>query len=119
MDFLPQLLAILAILLPSGRREMTNPIVPVPSEIQRSSEGAPEFDLILCPVHLPTESQSYYECLDETALDEEDTTRVENHAIIPLTFLDLETSPANALSSSFRPAIPHSRLLVSTPILRC
>jgi len=119
MHLLSHLLTIVAILLPLGRGETNGPIALKLFPVQRA-EGEPcATDLIYCPDHPPAESESYFECLDETALDEEDSTRVEDHGIIPLTFLDFETPLANHLLSSSLPASPHSQLLIIAPILRC
>jgi len=74
--------------------------------------------LILTSDDYPAQSETFFECLDETAL-EEDSTEVEDHSIAPSTFLDFQTSSANNLISSFLPSSPHSQLRVITPILRC
>jgi len=121
MDFLPPLLTFLAILLPLGRAESDDPIVPDASTTAQSDGWQPApIDLIYCPGHVPEQSESYFECLEETALEEEeDSTRVEDHGIVPLTFLGFESPPTQNLFSSFLPANPHSPLLAHSPILRC
>jgi len=63
--------------------------------------------------------ESFFEYLDESALDEEDSTRVEDHGIATPTFLDFDTPQTSDLLSSFLPSSPHSQLVVITPILRC
>src|SRR5207248_1034568 len=104
MNFFPNLLAILAILLPLGSGETSDPIVLGSSAAQWADLGDLASDRIYSPAHLPLSCESFFECLDETALDEEDSNPVEDHGIAPLTFLDFETSLVSDNSSSFLPA---------------
>jgi hypothetical protein len=119
MNFLPKLLAVLAMLLPPGSGENSNSIAPGPPAIQRADQGDRASDSVFRPAHLPPASESFFECLDESALDEEDSDSVEQHGIATLPFLDFETPLLSDLFSSYLPANPHSQLAVITPILRC
>jgi hypothetical protein len=55
----------------------------------------------------------------ETALEEEDSTRVEDHGFVPVTFLDFDAPLASGLFSLLCPASPHILTVVITPALRC
>jgi len=119
MNFFPHLLTMLAVLLPLGRGEIDNATALAYLPLQHAERSLLSPHLIHCPGQCPAQSESYFECLEETALDEEDSTRVEEHGIVPLTFLNIEGSLANHCSPSLLPASPHSQLLLITPILRC
>src|SRR3954466_2114266 len=116
MNFFPNLIAFLAILLAQWRGENSTYTVLGPPAAGRANR---EFDAIYCPAHLPPASESFFECIDESALDEEDSTEVEDHGIAPLTFLDLETRLTSDLFSTSLPTSPRSQFVVITPILRC
>jgi hypothetical protein len=119
MNFFPNLVAILAILLPPGSGEIADPIVVGPASTQQVCQRQSASDLFLNPTDAPPSSESFFECLDESALDEEDSTRVEEHGIAALTFLDFETRFGNDLLACFPPATSLSRIVIITPILRC
>jgi len=119
MAFLPHLLTILAILVPPGRGETKIPIALKTAAFQWAQGYPLDSDRIHSPNDLPVQSESFFESLDETAFDEENSSEVEDHGIAPLTFLNFETSSANNLLSSLLPASPHSQLLAISPILRC
>jgi hypothetical protein len=119
MLIFPNLVAVLAMLLPPGSGEMRDPIVFGSSAVQRTVERSEASDLFFSPAHLPSPDESFFEPLEETAFDEEDSTRVEDHGIAPLAFLDFEAPKADDLNSYFLPASPHAQSLVISPILRC
>jgi hypothetical protein len=119
MSFYPKLLAILAMLLPPGSGEASEPIVLGSSAVLLAVRGQQDSFPVFSPAHLPSPTESFFERLDETALDEEDSTRVEDHGIVPLTFLDFESPLTSDLFSSLFPVSPHAHLVVITPILRC
>jgi len=121
MSFLPRLLAILLVTLSTGSGERSEPLVvgstAVPRAVPSQSEAAylPAF----CPAHLPSPIESFFERLHETALDEEDSSRVEDHGLMSLTFLDFEASLVSGFYSSLSPTSPHALSVRITPILRC
>jgi hypothetical protein len=119
MNLSTNLLAILALLLPPGSRGAFDPIVLGPSSVPGIDQRVPAPDSFFSPAHLPPASESFYESLDESALDEEDSTEIEHHGIASLTFLDFASPLTNELFSSFSPSHPHSQFLIITPILRC
>jgi hypothetical protein len=119
MNLFTNLLAILALLLPPGSRGALDPIVPGPSSVPGIDQRVPAPESSFSPAHLPPASESFYESLDESALDEEDSTEIEHHGIASLTFLDFASPLTNELFSSFSPSHPHSQFLIITPILRC
>jgi hypothetical protein len=73
----------------------------------------------LTAAHLPSPTEAFFECLDETALDEEDSTRVEDHGIVPFTLLAYGAPLASCAFSSLSPATPHTPSVFILPILRC
>jgi len=73
----------------------------------------------LAPYSMPPASESFYECLNESALEEEDSNEIEHHAIAPLTFLGMTSLLPNDLLSSNLPARIHSQFAIIKPILRC
>jgi hypothetical protein len=115
MTLFPKLLAILATILPLGNVETFAPIVSG-SQAARASEVC--FPVLCCP-HLPCHAESLFECLEETAFDEEDSSRVEDHGIAPLTLLDYEASLVDDLLSTFFPAGPPTHRFIIPSILRC
>ena len=119
MFFLPKLLAVLAMLLPVGSGGMLDPIVLGPSPAQHATWIPGNPDLFFSPAHLPCPNESFFEHLDEMAFDEEDSTRVEDHGIAPLPFLDFEASVSDNFFGFVLPANPHFSFPVVTPILRC
>jgi hypothetical protein len=121
MNFFPIIFAVLAILLSAGSGEKSRPIVLVHESMAYPQIGpdCSVSDSFLNPLHTPPASESFFECLDESALDEEDSSKVEDHGIATLTFLDFETPLANDVFSNFLPATSLSRIVLITPILRC
>ena len=119
MTPLPQLIAVLAMLLPMGSGETCYTIAKVSPAVARTEQGRSLYDLIYCPGQAPSQSESYFECIDESALDEEDSTRVEDHGLVQLTLLDYQSHLAYHLSTAFLPAHSLSLTLTITPILRC
>jgi hypothetical protein len=121
MSFVPRLLAILLVTLAPESRERSEPTV---FGSTASACAVPRPSLEVCPpafrpAHLPSPIESFFERLDETALDEEDSSRVEDHGLVSLTFLDFGASLASGLSSSLSPASPHTLMVFIAPILRC
>ena len=102
-------------LLPPGGGEISDPVVLGMSAARDESSNRS----IYCPSHIPPTSESFYECLDESALDEEDSDWVEEHELPTLTFLDLESLLVRFHLSSRLPVNPHSQQVITTPILRC
>jgi hypothetical protein len=119
MNFLPIFFAILAILLPAGSGGISHPNVSEPISCPQLGQERSANDSAFNPLHNPPASESFFECLDESALDEEDSSKVEDHGIATLTFLDFETPLANDIFSNFLPATSLSRIVIITPILRC
>jgi hypothetical protein len=119
MNFFPKFLAVLAMLLPPGGGENSYSIALGLPAIERADGVDLASDSIFCPAHLPPMSESFFECLDESALDEEDSDGIEEHAVAILTFFGFETPLTNHLFSSYLPTNPHSQFAVITPILRC
>src|SRR4051794_20209419 len=103
MSSLPNLIAVLAMLLPPGSGETVVPIVMATSAAPWAVRGEKGHDLIYSPVQPPSQSESFFECIDESALDEEDSTRVEDHGLVPLTLLDYQSPLAFHLSITFLP----------------
>ena len=119
MTQFPKLLAILATMLSPGSGEGCEPIVLGSPLVTLAVRVRDASFPVFCPAHHPYPAETFFERLDETALDEEDSTRVEDHGIVPLTFLDYESAQASALFSSCSPTDRYAHLLVITPILRC
>jgi hypothetical protein len=119
MTLLPKLVAILAMILPPGNGETPGPDVPgsapVPHAVRACNVSFPVYS----PAHLPSPRQSFFECLDETALDEEDSTRVEDHGIASPIFLGFEPALMSYLFCSCSPTDPLPQSAISSPILRC
>jgi hypothetical protein len=120
MALLSKLFIILAMLVPPGSEDGSEPIVPGSSAVPRAVRGQDVCFPAICPAHLPIPTESYFERLDETALDEEeDSTRVEDHGLALLTFPDYEAPRASHRLFSLSPVNPHARLSTIAPILRC
>jgi hypothetical protein len=119
MTLIPTLLAVLTVVLPSGSWEASIAVVDDSSTIAETVTGRETGSLFFSPAHVPTPGKAFFECLDETALDEEDSTRVEDHGIASLTLLDCDPPLASGQLSPFLPASLHSQCAVITPILRC
>ena len=121
MSFLPRLLAILLVILCAESGEGSEPTllgsVAAPRAVPR--QGHQAYLPIFRPAHLPSPIESFFERLDETALDEEDSIRVEDHGFVALRFLGFEASLVSGLFSSLSPASPHMLSVFITPILRC
>ena len=120
MTFLPKLLAIVAILLPPGsgeRSETARAMSPflAPVWMHRSAPFSPVFTA----AHLPPPTESFFDRLGEMAYDEEDSTRVEDQGIVPLTLLDYGAPLASCSFSSVTPAGAHTLPAFIMPILRC
>jgi hypothetical protein len=119
MSLLPKLVAILAMILPTGSEDTVRPDVagsaPIPHAVRGRDVSFPVFS----PAHLPSPRHSFFECLDETALDEEDSTRVEDHGIASPIYLGFEPALMSFLFCSCSPTDPHPESIVSSPILRC
>jgi hypothetical protein len=121
MSFFPKLLAILLVTLCPESGDRSEPTflgsTVVPRAVSRPSHEAclP----IFCPTHLPSPVESLFERLDETALDEEDSSRVDDHGLVSLTFLDFEPSMASGSLTWLSPASLHTLSILITPILRC
>jgi hypothetical protein len=119
MTFFPKLLAILAILLPQGSGEGCQPSVPGGATALGIVVGQELSSPLFCPPYLPTPTEAFFECLDETAIDEEDSTGAEDHEFAPLSRFDF-SSPEASLNLAFLfPAGPHAATIARTPILRC
>jgi hypothetical protein len=119
MTFFPRLLAILAILMPQGSGEECQPSVPGLAPAPGIVCGQQSVCFVFCPPHLPTPIESFFECLDETAIDEEDSTRVEDHGFAPLSLFGYNSPEASLRFSSLFPAGPHVRTIAVTSVLRC
>jgi hypothetical protein len=120
MTFLPKLLAIVAMILPLGNREKSKPVqlahsTPLSIWVHATAPSSP----IFTAPHLPRPTESFFERLDEMAYDEEDSTRVEDHGVVPLTLLDYGAPVASRSLSSLAPAGSHIASAVIMPILRC
>ena len=121
MPFLPRLLAILLVTFCPGSGEGSEPtLLASLAARQAVPRQIPEAYLPrLRPAHLPSPIESFFEGLDETALDEEDSSRVEDHGLVALTFFGFEAPVVSGLFSSLSPANPHTLSVLITPILRC
>jgi len=119
MTFFPNLLAALAILLPPGSGENVDLGIMGPGSVHTADASDDLKDLIYCPAQVPSESESFFEYVDESALDEEDSTRVEDHGIVPLTLFDYQLPCRSHLFMAFLPVDSCSHLLPTTPVLRC
>jgi hypothetical protein len=121
MPLLPRLLAIFLVTLCPGNGEGSEPALlgsnAAARAVPRQSHEAslPNF----CPAHVPSPIETFFDRLDETAFDEEDSSRVEDHGFVALTFLGFEASLVSGLFSSLSPASPHMPSVLITPILRC
>jgi hypothetical protein len=120
MTFLPKLLAIVAMILPLAIGEESEPVrltlsTPLSIWVHRTAPPSPVFTA----PHLPRPTESFFERLDEIAYDEEDSTRVEDHGVVPLTLLDYGAPVASRSLSSLAPAGSHTAPVVIMPILRC
>jgi len=116
---LPKLVAILAMILPPGSGEAARPDVAGSASVSHAVWGRDVSFPVYSPAHLPSPRHSFFECLDETALDEEDSTRVEDHGIASPIFLGFEPALMSYLFCSCSPTDPHPQSIVSSPILRC
>jgi len=121
MSVVPRLIAILLVTLSSGNGEGSEPTLlgssAVPRTVARHSQKT--YLPIFCRAHLPSPIETFFERLDEMALDEEDSSRVEDHGLVALTFLGFEASLVSGLFPSVSPASPHLPSVLITPILRC
>jgi hypothetical protein len=121
MTFLPKLLAIVAISLPPGSGERpqtarcTLATMPFSVWVPESVPASPAFTAS----HLPPPTESLFDRLGEMAYDEEDSTRVEDHGIVPLTLLDYGAPLASSSFSALAPASSHAQPVVIMPVLRC
>ena len=116
MNFFPNFIAVLAILLPPGSGENVASTVLGSPAVERANR---DFNSFYSPAHLPPASESFFECIDESALDEEESTEVVDHGISSLTFLDFETPQTSDFFWSSLPTRPRSQFVVITPIQRC
>lgn len=121
MSFFSRILAILLVTLSPESGEQSEPVVLGSNAVPRTlpTRGETAYLPILCPTHLPSPIESFFECLDETALEEEDSSRVEDHGLVSLTFFGVEASLASGILSSLTPASPHTLSVLISPILRC
>lgn len=121
MSFLPRLIAILAMTLPPGSVEGPEPeglgTFPVPQAAR--GDAQPACQAVFRTLHLPCPADSFFERRDETALEEEDPTKVEDHGIIPLTLLDYLAPLASRTISALCPFSTCTPVVVLTLILRC
>jgi len=119
MTLFAKLLAILAMVLPLGIGEAPGPDAGGTSSVPRAVRGRDICFPILSPAHLPCPRHAFFECLDETALDEEDSTRVEDHGIASPIYLGFEPTLPSDWFRSCSPTDTRPRSIVSSPILRC
>jgi hypothetical protein len=120
MTLLPKLLAIVAMILPLGNGKTSEPVrlaLSSPLSIW-VHDPAPPSPIFTAP-HLPRPTESFFERFDEMAYDEEDSTRVEDHGIVPLTLLDYGAPLASRSLFSLAPAGSHTAPVVIMPVLRC
>ena len=121
MSFFSRILAILLMTLsPESGGQAEHPALGS-GAVSRSIPAAREVANfpVFRPAHLPTPVESFFERRDEMALDEEDSDRVEDQGLVPLTFLGVGPCLASGFLSSLSPASPHTLSVLITPILRC
>jgi len=118
MAFLPTLLSCLVMFLPCGRTapELSRVTLCVPLPLGAFADCG---DLIAYPADFPPHSEKLFERMVETALDEEDSTQMEDRGLIASVLLDRDTTlvPLQLL----RPAPPSGRSprRIASPLLRC
>ena len=120
MTLFPKLLAIVAVVFPLGNGEKSEP-----AQLARSTplaiwvhEAAHPSPIFTAP-HLPRPTESFFERLDEMAYDEEDSTRVEDHGIVPFTLLDYGAPVSSGSLSSLALTGSPTAPVVIMPVLRC
>jgi len=113
------LLAILALFPSIGDRGINHSSDLGLTPVQQGVPDESRVGSFLTPYHVPPASESFYECLNESALEEEDSNEIEHHAIAPLTFLGMTSLLPNDLLSSSLPARIHLHFAIIKPILRC
>jgi hypothetical protein len=119
MAFLPTLLSCLALLTPSeGSTASDLPRVNLCSLLNLGWD-ANGGDLIEGPADFPPHSERLLERPVETALDEEDSTQVEDRGIVPSVLLDDDATLAPLLSHLPAPISGSFSGRLTSPILRC
>jgi len=119
MNLFINLLAILALFPSIGDRGINRSSALVVIFVHQGVPGESRVGSFLSPYDMPPASESFYECLNESALEEEDSNEIEHHGIVPLTFLGMTSLLPNDLLSSNLPARIHSQFAIIKPILRC
>jgi len=119
MNLFINLLAILALFPSIGDREINCSSPLGLASVQQSIPDETRAGSFLTPYDAPPASESFYECLNESALEEEDSNEIEHHGIAPQTFLGMTSLLPNDLFSSSLPARIHSQFAIVKPILRC
>lgn len=114
-----KLLTVLAILMPPGGGGIADPVAPEPHPILPIGLSPRVNDLIQLPESLPVSRNPFLDCLAETALDEEDSVRVEDRGMVPSAFPKVDSLSANHRFHPSPSANPHSRIFIANSILRC
>jgi len=113
------LLAVLALFPSIGNGGINHSSILGLSSVYQGIPGEPRTGSFLTPCDAPPASESFYECLNESALEEEDSNEIEHHGIAPLTFLGMTCLLPSDLLASNLPTRTHSQLSIIKPILRC
>jgi len=119
MNLFINLLAILALFPSIGDREINDSSILGLTSVHEVVPGELLTGSFLNPCDTPPSSESFYECSNESALEEEDSNEIEHHGIAPLTFLDVTSLLPRDLLSSSLPARIYSQFAIIKPILRC
>jgi hypothetical protein len=121
MTFLPKLLAFVAIVLPPGSGERSEPVqralAITPLSVWVHESAPPSLRFITA--HLPVRTEWFFERLEEMACDEEDSTRAEHHGIVPMTLLDYGSPVVSNSFASLGPASSQTPPVIITVVLRC
>jgi len=120
MNLFINLLAVLALFPSIGDRGINRSSILGLSSVHQDIPGEFRAGSFLTPCDTPPASESFYECLNESALEEEeDTNEIEHHGIAPLTFLGMTCLLPSDLLSSSLPTRTLSQFSIIKPILRC
>jgi len=119
MNLFINLLAVLALFPTIGDKGINHSSILGLSSVHQGVPGESRAGSFLTPCDTPPASESFYECSNESALEEEDSNEIEHHGIAPLTFLGMTSLLPSDLLSSSLPTRTHSQFSIIKPILRC
>jgi hypothetical protein len=121
MSVVPRFIAILLVSFSSGGGEESELILLGSSAVPRTvlTQSQETYLPIFCRAHFPSPFETFFERRDETALDEEDSSRVDDHGLAAVAFLGFEASLINGWLPPASPASLRVGSAPITPILRC